>query len=77
MEDIDAPPHVATSALDKIAVRVSITVVAATKLEYSEDLNDAPVAIAYLVGCGGSSRAEADVQEQNKRDHECSEIDGN
>ena len=45
-----------------VAVRVSIAVVAAIKLEYSKDLNDAPVAISYLVGCGGSSRAEADVQ---------------
>ena len=41
------------------------------------DLDDAPAAIADLVGCGGSSRAEADVQKQNKRDHGCSDIDGN
>ena len=77
MEDITEPPHVATRALDESAVQVRIAVVAATKLEYSEDLDDAPAAIADLVGCGGSSQAEADVQERNKRDHGCSDIDGN
>ena len=77
MEDITAPPHVATRALDESAVRVSIAVVAATKLEYIEDLDGAPAAIADLVGCGGISQAEADVQERNKHNHRCSEIDGN
>ena len=77
MEETTATPHVATRALDESSVRVSIAVVAATKFEYIEDLDDAPAAIADLVGCGGSSRSEADVQEQNKRDHGCSDIDGN
>ena len=77
VEDITATQHISTRALDESAVRVSIAVVAATKLEYSEDLDNAPAAIADLVGCGGSSRAEADVQEQKKRDHGCSDIDGN
>ena len=69
MAGIAAPPHVATRALDESAVRVSITVVAAAEVGRSRDLDDAPAAIADLAGCGGISRAEADAQERNERDH--------
>ena len=66
---IAAPPHVATRALGDRSVRFIIAVVAAAKVGRSGDLDDAPAAIADIAECGGSSRAEADVQERNERDH--------
>ena len=55
VKDIAAPPYVATSALDKSDVRVSIAVVAAAEVGHSRDLDGAPTAIADLSGCSGSS----------------------
>ena len=69
MTDIVASPHVSIRALDESAFRVSITVVAAAKVRCRGYLNDAPAAIADLAGCGGSSQAEADMQEFNKCDN--------
>ena len=74
--DIAAPPHVATRALDESAAWVSIAVVSAAEVGGSGDLDDTPAAIAYLDGCGGSSQAEADVQERNERDRERSGCGG-
>ena len=69
MADIAAPSHVATRELDEGAFQVSIVVVSAAGVGRSGDLNNAPAAIADIYGCGGSSRAEVDVQECNERDH--------
>ena len=55
VEDIAAPPHIVTRALDEFAVQVSIALVEAAEVGCSRDLNNAPAAISDIAGCSGIS----------------------